>query len=43
MFSWSDEYGDSRKEGRGWGSVDSMGEAERDAEELGDDEDMASG
>jgi len=43
MFSWSDELGGSRKKGRGRGSVCSGGEAGHDAEELDDDDDMASG
>ena len=42
MFSWSGEPGGSRKKGRGRGGVCSGGEAGHDADELDDDEDMAS-
>jgi hypothetical protein len=41
MFSWSGEPGGSRKKGRG-GGVCSGGDIGHDADELDDDEDMAS-
>lgn len=41
-FAWSDEPGGSRKKGRGRDTVCSGGEAGHDAEELDDDDDMAS-